>query len=253
MRSVVTLFTFLLPIAFAKSYAQTKLKVITYSIKYGENPFENKSNIEDVGKFLYDMQADFVALQAVDSVTTRSGKVNQAQEFEQITSLYKVFSASQQIDNGKTGVLLLSKWPITSTRIIKLPDNKLGTPQTAIIADVKMEGNKSVTFICANLDDKYGANRENQLNAITKAANTDNPVILAGNLNIDPADLEFDSIKKKWQDTGNSAYTYDFNGTQKRIDYILLSKKNTWNVVEYKVYPQRYSDHFPVVTKLEVF
>lgn len=252
MRSIVTLITFLLPIAIGKSYAQTKLKVITYSIKYGENPFENKSNIEDVGKFIYEMQPDFVALQAVDSATTRSGKVNQPQEFEQITSLNKVYTASQTTDNGKTGVLFLSKWPITATRTLKLPDNKLGTPQSAIIADVKVDG-KSMTFICANLDDKYGANRETQLNALTKAANVDNPVILAGNLNIDPADLEFDLIKKKWQDTGNSAYTYDFNGTQKRIDYILLSKKNTWNVVEYKVYPQRYSDHFPVVTKLEVF
>ncbi|POY39005.1 hypothetical protein C3K47_00450 [Solitalea longa] len=243
----------LLAIPFANAQS-TKLKAVTFSLRHGENPAGKKFDIEGIGSFLYGMQADFIALQDIDSVVARSGNLNQPQILEQVTGMNIVYVPLKKVDNGTNGIALLSKWTITSTQKIELSAGKKAAPQAAILVNVLDANKKHLTFICAFLNEESSLVRKDQLNTIYRAvADIENPVILAGNLNIAPEDLEFDQIQKKWQDSGGSAFTYETNGVQKRIDYILLSKKNTWSVLQYKIYTNEYSDHYPVEAKLEVF
>ncbi|MCO4292903.1 endonuclease/exonuclease/phosphatase family protein [Solitalea sp. MAHUQ-68] len=249
--STAMAFLLLLNLAHAQS---TKLKAVTFSLRHGEHPTGKKFDIEGIGSFLYDMQADFIALQDVDSMVTRSGNLNQPQVLEQVTGMYSVYVPLKKVENGTNGIALLSKWAITSTRKIELSAGKKAAPQAAILVNV-IDGNKHpLTFICAFLNEESPVVRKDQLNAIYREIlEIENPVIMAGNLNVTPEDLEYDQIQKKWQDSGSSAFTYESSGVQKRIDYILLSKRNTWNVLQYKVYTNQYSDHYPVEAKLEVF
>jgi len=65
-----------------------------------------------------------VALQEVDKLTARSGKVDQLKEIENITGMQGVFCRAIDFDGGEYGLSILSKYPVTLDEIIQLPSGQ---------------------------------------------------------------------------------------------------------------------------------
>ena len=65
------------------------LRFMTYNIKHGE-----LSSLEAIASVINGQAPDLVAVQEVDVLTTRSGKVDQATRLGQLTGLYSAFVPS---------------------------------------------------------------------------------------------------------------------------------------------------------------
>lgn len=104
------------------------------------------------------------------------------------------------------------------------------------------------------------------LNTIESSTKKEVPVIVMGDLNVEPENPTIQSIKKSFQDTRDIAENTfgpegTFNGfqynepVQRRIDYIFLSQKAQYEVIKYATLSSSIdfrfpSDHFPIYVQI---
>ena len=108
------------------------MKIVTYNIRYGVG-LDQKCNLERIADEV--RAADVIGLQEVERYWRRTGMVDQPERLgELLDEFYWAFGpvfdvdASQKNDNGKVinrrrqfGPMILSRWPILSTRTIVFP------------------------------------------------------------------------------------------------------------------------------------
>ena len=114
------------------------MKVISYNIQFGRG-LDGKIDLQRICDIVYG--ADLICLQEVDSYWVRSGNIDQSEAIGRILSeYYNVYGSSFDVDtsyrtsNGKVvnrrrrhGDMILSRWPIVSSRTYNLPKKPFGT------------------------------------------------------------------------------------------------------------------------------
>ncbi|HEY0895575.1 MAG TPA: endonuclease/exonuclease/phosphatase family protein [Sphingobacteriaceae bacterium] len=106
---------------FSTASAQT-LSVMSYNIHHGAD--KNEVNTLDLmGKYIKDSGADLIGLQEVDSMCSRSGKVDQMKRLAEITGMHYAFVRHFAYDGGAYGLGILSRYPIASVK-----DHRLTNP-----------------------------------------------------------------------------------------------------------------------------
>jgi endonuclease/exonuclease/phosphatase family metal-dependent hydrolase len=251
----------------ASSKAQDTLTVLSYNIYHAESSQEaGKSMLQEIGQFIADQDPDFVALQEVDSATTRLAEINNDRSFGLADSLAKLaglhayFGKAISFDGGRYGIAILSKHKF-DTHTVKLPNPRQGEHRVMVILEGKTSWGSSIKFVGTHLDHQYKENRLAQIKAIKeKISGHESAVILAGDFNFEPQSEEYQRLENQWLDAGweyankfAPAFTYPSESPEKRIDYIWLSNNTKWEVLEYKTPDIRYSDHLPVVAKVVVY
>jgi endonuclease/exonuclease/phosphatase family metal-dependent hydrolase len=230
------------------------IKILTYNIFHGEQPDQPlKPNLDQIADLLIQMQPDVVALQEVDSMTSRSARIygepiDYIQKLGEKAGYMSYFGKAMNYDGGGYGEGILIKKG-SHFQTINLPHPAGGEPRA--LAWVKAADPTDFYFGATHLCHQFEVNRIAQLESIlTVAEGFDAPVIWAGDLNFRPDSPEYNQILEHWKEAGAEATdlrnTYGTPQTGGRIDYIWYDSRK-FELLEYKVLDHiTHSDHYPV-------
>lgn len=111
----------LLPAYYSSVSARTKtLRLTTYNIQHGKG-LDGKIDYERQARILHRAHADVAAIQEVDSMTERNGRLYALDEIGRKAKLFATFAPAINFQGGKYGVGILSKKRPISVRRIPLP------------------------------------------------------------------------------------------------------------------------------------
>lgn len=231
------------------------IKVLSYNIHHGEN-MEGKLDIHGIATVILATNPDLVALQEVDSATSRVNKADQLKELAAATGMYIYFGKAMNYDGGGFGNGILSRYPIEKTQSIALPAKGEGSePRTAAMVTVKLPGDSLLRFVSTHLDHlEDPADRIAQVNIIIKHALAQSalPLIVAGDMNALPASEEIGIFKEHFTDaTEKLGPTWPSDKPEQKLDYVLLYDKTKWHVMDAQVVEETVaSDHRPVIAEV---
>jgi len=223
-----------------------QLRVLTYNIHHGQ-AMDGKFDYERLSKVIADLKPDVVGLQEVDCKTQRSSGVDQAELLGKLTKMHSVFGQAMPYQGGGYGEAILSRFPIVKTENYPLPYRPGNEPRSALSIKVKPDnGLPEFVFVGTHLCHQSSETRTWQAQQINQffPAETEQPVILVGDLNARPdSEPMKELLTARWVDTV---------APQSRIDYVLTRKGDPWRVVEVNIVEELVvSDHKPVLVVLE--
>ena len=252
-----------LAVSVPAAYGQDTLTVMSYNIYHGEQAYaQGRSNLDDIAVLIKKVRPDLVALQEVDSLTGRSGKlvkgspINQVQYLANKTGMHGYFGKAMAYDGGGYGEGLLSRKQLKKNKIM-LPIPEGGEPRALLMVSYPLRDGRNLTFGGTHLCHQFEDNRVAQMQAINDYFRTLNqPAIIAGDLNFSPEDAPYPFVDDVWFDaakkSNNIEPTFSFSDPRKRIDYIFLSKNAEWKIIEMNILKVDLSDHMPIVMKVVV-
>jgi endonuclease/exonuclease/phosphatase family metal-dependent hydrolase len=247
----------------AASSSPTQLTVVTYNIHHAEG-VDKKLDLARIANVIRACEPDFVALQEVDKGTKRSGGVDQAAELAKLTNMHVVYGAAMPYDGGQYGDAVLSRRPITSSRIVHLPWKQGGRrePRCAVAATTKLPGKGgaggAIEFISTHWDHtRDPADRDAQARATNDAwRDAGVQTILAGDFNCAPGSAPMETLAREWtlvSGTEPEALTGSGAKPRAKIDHVFVKPSDRWRVIESRVVDELVaSDHRPVLVKLEL-
>ncbi|RAJ83297.1 endonuclease/exonuclease/phosphatase family metal-dependent hydrolase [Chitinophaga dinghuensis] len=237
-----------------KASAQNKITVLTYNTHHGAN-MKNEIDLAAIAKVINNAHPDLVALQEVDSVTSRTGKIDQLKELARLTGMYCYFGRSMWYDGGGYGTGILSKYPIKSAQTLQMAVGDGKEPRATGIITVELPGKKMIQFASTHLDvedeDTWRLQEAKQL--INFFSKSKYPVIIAGDFNAEPNTTEIGEFTKFFTDiTANAGPSFPSDKPSIKLDYIMIHAPKTWKGGNAQVIDERIaSDHRPVMADIQ--
>lgn len=249
---VCWLFVFLL-LSMGNIVAVNPIKILDFNVrKSGEKVGYQVRPFADL---ILDEDPDLVALQEVDYMMSRSGNKDFLTELSAYTGYFPVFAKAIETDGGEYGVAVLSKYPISSSKIVPLSVPE-GTKEkrVALVCDVELLNGQYVRMVSTHLDNstdevRYGMVQD--LNS-SRVLSGDLPVILCGDFNARPDDDAIAAGMARWKWIGDATSTFPSSNPTSKIDYMFVYPPARWNVLDYKVGENAISDHCYLVGKVEM-
>lgn len=251
------LLVLLLFLQFTDVMSQHQLRILTYNIYHGENPYQTgKSITEEVGEFIRSINPDLVALQEVDSMTLRTKafagkKLDLTNIWAEKTEMKGFFAKAIDFSEGGYGEAVFSRFPVEFESIM-LPTPKGGEGRSMAVAHVQLEGGIKITFAGTHLCHEFVDNRSAQVRAIINYfKDYSHPVIVVGDFNFEASEKGYSLMEDAFFDaakvSGQLKNTYPTDHPEIRIDYIWLMKNTEWKIDFFKVMEEiQYSDHLAV-------
>lgn len=242
--------------AFAISCSQKKtIGVMSYNV-HNAIGLDKVTSYERIAKVITDANADVVALQELDSVTTRSKGVDVLKKIAKECNMYPTFGASIDFQGGKYGIGILSKEKPISHYRVPLPCRS--EPRSLLIAEFE-EYYFCSTHLSLHAEDRLSSAKiiGEELGKLNK------PAIIAGDFNAQPNEesmlylAEHLNVYKKGDSPhaeNPSPYTFPANEPRTEIDYIcsMDHEQKIKLVSHYTKYAPVESDHAPIVAWLEI-
>jgi len=223
-----------------------ELRVFSYNIHHGVG-LDGKLDLNRIAEVIKKQKPDLVALQEVDKMVPRSGKVDQAAELAKLLGMHHAYGKCIDLDGGEYGNAILSRHPIQDTMVHKLPGP--GEARAVLETIIHLQG-KKVSFASVHLDWEKDATRLGQVQAMEKVLSLRNhPVIMAGDFNATPDSEPMKLVAKNWivSQKSGQPLTIPANDPKKEIDYILyrglIEAKASCLVLDEAVA----SDHRPLI------
>jgi len=236
-----------------RSMAEDTIRVMAYNIHHGEG-MDSVLDLERIAAVIRSVDADLVALQEIDSVTTRTGRVDQAVELGMLTGLEPVFGRFMPYREGAYGMALLSRWPIAEVENVRLPDGE--EPRSALSARVTSPTTgRPLRFVGIHF---YRTEEERLRQAMGLAehlADDTIPGILAGDFNSTPGSHVLSFLEEEWGvvTKGADRLTFSSFDPVREIDFVLLRPSARFEVLRsWLLHEPVASDHRPVVVDLVV-
>ncbi len=232
------------------AHAQT-LRVMTYNIHHGADKDEN-DKLKEIGMFIKNSGADLVGLQEVDSVCTRSGKVDQMKTLAALTGMHYAFVRHFAYQGGAYGQGILSKYPLSdvkNNRLTLLKKDSLRASLAMISAQINISRKQQVVFASAHYSLDEPTRMLQAQETISFAAQQKLPVIFTGDLNATPEAAEIrylDTLFNLTNDKGN--FTFPADKPVRTIDYIYVTTPHLERVIADIAPKVEHSDHLPVMT-----
>lgn len=233
-----------------------RITVLTYNIHHSEDA-NGQSNLDAVASIINTFRPDLVALQEVDSKTTRVQGLDLAAELSQRTGMAGRFGKAMDYAGGEYGNAVLSRLPILAATTHPLPATAGVEPRAALETEIRLPDGRSLRFVSTHLD--HQSNPENRKAQAARLrdlfADSPLPIILAGDLNDTPDSETLALLVGEWSDTGrtNPLPTCPADNPKRKIDYILFKPSDCWRIVETRVVDEKVaSDHRPVLAVLEL-
>lgn len=228
--------------------AQTSLKIISYNIHHGADVKETNT-LTQMGVFLKDQKADFVGLQEVDSVCTRSASVDQTGYLAAATGMYSVFVRHFAFQGGAYGNGLLSKYPLENLQHYRLPVDGTSANKSVgfFTVDARISKKKKIRLAVVHMDYRSQASRLQQAEIIRNILSDSHlPIVLLGDMNAYPETPEITKLTEGFQDISDcQCTTFPADTPDRKIDYIITSKD--WKPVRSYTIHVQYSDHLPLI------
>lgn len=237
------------------------LRVLCYNIHYGQG-MDGQYDIPRLAEVIKAARPDLVALQEVDVVVERSGRVHQARRLGELTGMAVRYGPTQHYQGGLYGNAVLSRLPITDVEIQPLPytaatEQRVTYPRGAIAVTVKLPDGTPLRFISTHFQHNLEEDRVAQAAAINRLfAGPDDrlPTILAGDMNAVPTAEPIRVLRQRWSHAIDDppSPTAPSVKPRSRIDYIFYRSPRPVRVVETSVVDEPMaSDHRPVFAVLE--
>jgi len=235
-----------------------RLRVMTYNIRHASPPSTPaKIDLDTLVDIIHTQAPDFLALQEVDVKTRRSGVSNdEASEIGRKTGMHVFFGQAISFDGGGYGVALLSKYPIDTVQLFRLPSIGDAEARVLIVANIRVQ-NKIIAFACTHLDaGKEEVIRMLQVKTIGELQKEiPYPMVLAGDLNAEAGSNVINYIDKYFTRSckKNCPLTIPADKPDATIDYVAYRSSDPFKVISHKVLNETYaSDHLPMVAELEI-
>ena len=229
----------------AAQAAPLRLRLMTYNVRHGLG-LDNVMDLERTARVISSCQADVVAVQELDSVCTRSGKVYQLGELARLTGMHATFAGAISYQGGKYGVGILSKEVPLSHRQIALPGKE---KRTLLVCEFE-----DYVYACTHL----ALEEENRLASLPLILEevkhwNDKPFLMAGDWNDPPTTAFMQQLQQDFVLLNNGAeFTFPANAPTRCIDYI-ASYGEELKVTERKVVDEKVaSDHRPLYVDAEI-
>jgi endonuclease/exonuclease/phosphatase family metal-dependent hydrolase len=231
-------------------------KVVTYNLHHGQGK-DSLVDLARIARVLNSLDPDIAGLQEIDSVTRRTGLVDQPAVYARLTGLHGVFGKAQDFQGGSYGNLTLSKTPARRSSRLELPGPE---PRIALFTDIDLSGGANpsagtVTVInthlmFANAQDPGAALRSARFidSVVSDRRNGDpgRPMILVGDMNASDGTPVINEFLKIWQSAPF--------GT--RVDRIFYWPANRWKYLGNREIgtgdAKLASDHFPQLQTMEL-
>ena len=235
------------------------LRVLCYNIHYGQGN-DGEYNLQRLADVINNAKPDLVALQEVDVVVERSGKVHQAQELGKLTGLAVRYGPTQHYQGGLYGNAVLTRLPILDVQIQPLPytaaTRELTTyPRAAIAVDVKLPNNQPLRFISTHFQHNVAEDRVAEATAVNRLFGDGSPpAILAGDMNATPDSEPIKILEQKWTNAIDEAAAPSAPSSkpQLRIDYVFFRGKSLKLISTEVISEPMASDHCPVLAVFEL-
>jgi endonuclease/exonuclease/phosphatase family metal-dependent hydrolase len=240
--------------------AADPIGVLVYNIHAGKDA-ARADNLERVAEIIRSSQSEIVLLQEVDNKTRRSGAVDQLSRLRELTGMHGVFGKAIEYDGGEYGIAIMSRWPITSSRMVALPvvltDSAALTryeARGALIARINRPSG-AVRVVNTHLDaTRNDSIRVQQTNALLVFANAlvdSGFTILGGDFNSEPESRVAGLLGQNgWRDMfaacgKEDGFSFPADKPVKRIDYLFARNGATCRSAA--VLDTQASDHRPVL------
>ena len=227
------------------------VRVLTYNIHHAEG-MDEFVDLGRIAALIRALDPDLVALQEVDSVTSRTDEVDQAAELSRLTGLAHVYGSFMPYQGGAYGMALLSRWPVDTSQNLRLPDGD--EPRTALSATVTSpKSGQSIRFVGVHF---YRTDEERLAQATRLEEYLESetiPTILAGDFNSTPGSEVMIRLRNSWSVVlkGEDHLTFSSYEPDREIDFVLFRPHDRFEVLDqWLVNEPVASDHRPVVVDL---
>ncbi|MFD2157938.1 endonuclease/exonuclease/phosphatase family protein [Rubritalea tangerina] len=227
-----------------------EMRVGAYNIKHGRG-MDGKLDLDRQVKVIEGMKVELLALQEVDKHCQRSGNVDQAAYFAKALGMHHVFGKAIPLGKGEYGQAVLSKYPIVSSKVHRLPS----VGEARIILEVVVEHPKfgQLSFCSVHYSFRSEEERFPQVMAFEKVVRGyRHPVILTGDFNARPETKTMAHYRKEWQvvEKRGDRLTSPADKPRSEIDYCVLRNFGEVEAVTEVVAEAMASDHRPLVTEI---
>ena len=106
MKKIFALFLFLM--AASGAFAQEYIKIMSYNVRNAKG-MDNVRDYSRVAKVILEAAPDVVAVQELDSMTSRSGRNHVLGEIAKLVNMHAEYFPAISFDGGKYGIGILSK------------------------------------------------------------------------------------------------------------------------------------------------
>lgn len=229
---------------------QISTRVLCYNV-HNCVGLDGELSCERIAKIINDADADAVAIQELDSMTTRHPGHDMLSELAELTGMHPTFAPSIDYKGGKYGIGMLTKEKPISYRRVPLPCRS--EPRSLLIVELE-----DYYYCCTHLS-LHDEDRITSANIIVEELSKLNkPVVIAGDFNAyrteEPMKImaaHFDVMKK----TGMLINTIPADNPQSEIDFVCLytDKGATAQVNEHIVIDAPVeSDHLPILADFKI-
>jgi endonuclease/exonuclease/phosphatase family metal-dependent hydrolase len=257
-KAVLALFTLLL----VGCTSPQRLTVMSYNIHHGEGN-DSRLDLPRIASIITASNADLVGLQELDLGTSRTEHHAEAEELARLTGMHFVFGPTMDYDGGKYGDAVLSRFPITSSRVIALPWQQGGRrePRVAVVATCQLPHDRKLGFITTHFDHTHEpSDRYMQAKALSGESQdpvgSSPPAILTGDFNCEKGSTPIEELRTHGWDLITDAdptLTCPSDQPREKIDHIFVKPKDRFRVISVKVIDEEVaSDHRPVTATVEL-
>lgn len=230
------------------------LRLMTYNLRFGE-----LASLEEIATYIKKLNPDIIALQELDSKTTRKLALKQngkdfISELAYLTGLFGIYGKTIDYSNGYYGIGILSKYPFISSKRILLPNPApLSEARAVLISEIELPSDHKIVFACTHLDLKT-EKRAIQMKAIKNQLNKYNGLkFLAGDFNTNPEQGEVVKALKNWTDLLPVDLTSPTSNPKVKIDYLLYENTSKIKLVNSFVdHSVIFSDHLPCIADIKI-
>ena len=229
-------------------HSQDYLKLMSYNIRNAKG-MDNVRNVQRIANVIINEMPDVVAIQEIDSMTTRSNQTYVLGEIAERTQMYANYAPAISFQGGKYGIGILSKEKPLSIKTYPLP----GREEERMLMVAEFE---DYFFACTHLS-LTEEDRLASLDIFKRSAETSNkPFFLGGDLNDTPDSKFIQGLQKDFQVlTSTKASTYPSTEPKETIDYIAAWKPTNTSFAALSsqvVEEPLASDHRPISVNLRM-
>ena len=229
---------------------QISTKVLCYNT-HNCVGLDGEFSCERIAKIISEVDADAVAVQELDSMTTRHPGVDVLSELAKHTGMHAVYAPTIDYRGGKYGIGMLTKQKPLSYRQVSLPCRS--EPRALLI--IEME---EYYYCCTHLS-LHEEDRVTSIGIIVdELSKLDKPVMIAGDFNAEPEEESMKMMAEEFAIFKKDAapYTFPADKPDIEIDYICLLKSGKvaiFEVLEHSIIDAPVeSDHRQIVAEVKI-
>lgn len=230
-----------------------QLRVASYNIKHGSGN-DGRLDLARTAALIQNMRPDVIGLQEVDRGCKRSRSVDQPKFFGAALDMESAFGSFMDYDGGQYGLAILSRYPIESREVVRLPSGN--EPRVALVVTIRLPNGTAVTAVNLHFDwvkdDKFRFAQAERLNEYLEGLKT--PYVLLGDFNDSKGSRTLDLLSEGRLEAAkpqSDRLTFSSIKPEKEIDFIFASPPSQWRCGWCRVLDGKVtSDHRPVLATM---